>query len=236
MTITEVVKYIKLQLTGNVLDIELTDNDIAEIVNMELREVQRYIDTTQFITVPFSQCIDLTNSKVSAVVRVYRTNSYNGSNQTGAFYADPMYAQMWMVFTNGGTMYNLNDYVANYGAYNTLLQLRNTTSTDMAFREDKQHHKLYINCLDQPASVTIEYVPIFESVEEIQSDYWIDILRNLSLAQTKLILGRIRSKFTQTNSSLFQLDGETLVAEGTQELQALRERLMSNSQLMYTAD
>lgn len=65
---------------------------------------------------------------------------------------------------------------------------------------DKQGDKLYINCQDEPNMITIEYVPKFMDVEEIKSDYWIDILVRLSVALTKQILGRIRTKYTTTNT------------------------------------
>ena len=77
-----------------------------------------------------------------------------------------------MVFSSGGSMYNLDNYLMNFLSYTTLLQMRNTISTDMTFIEDKNANKLYINCAyDQPKFVTIEYVPIYDSVEEVNDDY-----------------------------------------------------------------
>ena len=77
-----------------------------------------------------------------------------------------------MVFSNAGTMYNLQDYVMNYAAWNTLSQVRNTMSTDLAFREDKHTCKLYINNnISSPGNITVEYIPKLRSVEDIKSDY-----------------------------------------------------------------
>ena len=133
-------------------------------------------------------------------------------------------------------MYNLQDYVMNYLSYNTLLQLRNTTSTDLAFREDKSENKLYINtCYDAPVNITIEYIPEYKSVEEIDDPYWIDVLIRLSVATTKIILGGIRNKYTQNNSN-WSLDGERLLTEGNEELKELRERLRLNDQLSWGVD
>jgi len=42
----------------------------------------------------------------------------------------------------------------------------------------------------------------------------------MSLAYAKLTLGRIRTRFTQSNA-LWTQDGETLLAEGKEELKAL---------------
>ncbi len=51
-------------------------------------------------------------------------------------------------------------------------QIRNTISTDLAFREDKHACKLYINNnISSPGNITVEYIPKLRSVEDIKSDY-----------------------------------------------------------------
>lgn len=98
-------------------------------------------------------------------------------------------------------MYNLQNYVMNYASYNTLLQVRNTMSTDLNFKEDKHANKLYINVsYDTISNITIEYIPIFKTVEQVTSDYWIDILQRYALALVKYGLGRVRTRFTQSNA------------------------------------
>lgn len=238
MEMQRYIDNIKLELTGGVLELELTDDVLAQVINRTLQEVQRYIDSTEMITVPFASCIDLTNTKVSSVSRIFRTEGYTGDTASGGptTVSDPMYAQMWMAFTNGGTMYNLNDYMLNYMSYNTLLQMRNTTTTDLAFKQDNQTKKLYINRgFDRPASITIEYIPIFQSVEDVKSDYWIDIIQRMAIAQTKVILGRVRGRYKQSNA-LWTQDSDEMLAEGNDELKTLRELLRVNSQMIYPMD
>lgn len=109
-------------------------------------------------------------------------------------------------------------------------------STDLAFRFDKYSNKLYINTSSNvPSFVTVEYVPRFDNVEEIVSDYWIDALSRMCVANAKIAVGRIRSRFTQSNA-LWTQDGEQLLSEGTEELNTLREYLQTNSQLVYAID
>lgn len=240
MTLQEYVDFIKFQLTGGVLELEISDDAIGNAVKIALKEVQRYIDTTKLITVPYASCIDLKDFKCSSIVKVYRTEGYTGDAGSDGFIEgsaiDPMYVQRWMAFSAGGTMYNLNNYLLNYMSYNTLLQMRNTTTTDMAFKIDKTADKLYINAgYDYPSRVTLEYVPIYDTVEEITSDYWIDILERYALAMTKTILGRIRTRYTQSNA-LWTQDGERMLEEGNNELSALREILRTNSTLFYPVD
>ena len=106
----------------------------------------------------------------------------------------------------------------------------------MSFKEDKEGKKLYINCAyDAPKTVTIEYIPIYQSVEEVDDDYWTDQIARLSMALTKITLGRIRSFATQSNA-LWQLDGQTLLAEGTQEAQDIRTHLVENMNFIYPID
>ena len=234
----EYIDYVKLMRTANLLELEIPDETIGKFVDQALQEIQRYIDETKVVTVPFAKCIDLEGFKHSAIVHVYRCQGFTGDTTTGITTSevDPMYAQTWSVFSSGGTMYNLQNYVMNYLSYNTLLQMRNTGSTDMSFREDKHGNKLYINsAYSHPDKVTIEYVPLFETVEEVTSDYWIDILKRLSLALVKIGLGRLRTYSTQTNA-LWQLDGEKLLTEGNEEIKELREVLRTNSTLFYPLD
>lgn len=238
MTKQEYVDAIKLELTGGLLDLEIPDDTLSKIVDRALVEVQKYIDSTELMTVPYASCIDLTDAPISSIFRVYRTQGLTGDTEEGytTGMIDPMYVQTWMAFTNGGTMYNLNDYLLNYMSYNTLLQMRNTTSTDLAWKQDHQAGKLYVNKgFDNPTSITIEYVPIYKDVSQIKSDYWVDILLRLSVAMTKQILGRIRTRFT-TSSQLWNMDGDKMLEEGNKELEELRERLRSNSQIILPID
>ena len=133
-------------------------------------------------------------------------------------------------------MYNMQNYMYNYMSYNTLMQIRNTSSTDFSFLYNKEENNLYINVATNPPSkVTIEYVPRYESVEDIKSDYWIDILMRLAVAQAKVAVGRIRSRYTQSNA-LWQQDGQQLLDEGNSELSEIRQHLQENATLLYPLD
>lgn len=238
MTMQEVIAEIKLELTGYILDVEIDDTTIESVVKKSMRELERYWDETTLVTIPFSSCIDLANSeldlkeKVSTIVKVYRTDAIGETTNMG----DPAYMQQWMLFSNGGTMYNLNDYILNFSAWNTLLRIKNTMSTDLSFIEDKHNNKLYINhYLDTPNRITVEYIPKLTDIEAIKSEYWIDILIKMSTAMTKIVLGRIRTRFTQSNP-LWTQDGEKLLEEGNSERKELLEILRTNSNLIYDID
>lgn len=93
-------------------------------------------------------------------------------------------------------MQYFDTFASNYGAWNTMLQIRNTMSTDLAYYFDKSKNLLYINVVDGiPTNISIEYVPIYKSVSDIQTDYWIDLCMRLCVALGKVALGRIRTRY-----------------------------------------
>lgn len=245
MNLADYREEIKLKLTGDMLESEIDDNTINRIIKSALRELQRYITSTRLVTIPFKPCIDLSNEEdtnneklnVNSVVMIYRTEDLSGTNGiTSGSISDPMQVAQWQLISGMGNLTNFQDAVYNYGAWTTLEQIRNTISTDLSFRFDKHTNKLYINVSSgTPKSITVEYIPIIQDVEEITSDYWVDMLMRLSIALTKVTIGRIRTRYTQSNA-LWQQDGDTILSEGREELTNIREMLLANSELCYPID
>lgn len=237
MTLDAYVDEIKLKLTGRVLELEISDDVIASIINASLRELQRYINSTKLITIPYRPCIDLSEYNPNSVSRVYRAEGYGvgKSMAGGSTNQDPMYMGMWQAMSGNGNLYNINDWTYNYAAWNSALQIRNTVSTDLLFRFDKSENKLYINCgFNSPEKITIEYIPVYNDVSEIKSDFWIDMLLKLSIAQVKVTLGRIRTRYTQTNALWAQ--DTSILQEGLDELADIREKLKQSTYLQFPVD
>lgn len=106
----------------------------------------------------------------------------------------------------------------------------------MAFEEDRHNHKLYINNnLASPSLVTVKYIPLLHSVEDIKDQYWLDILIRMGTAMTKVLLGRIRTRFSLTNA-LWGMDGEKLLEEGSTDLKEIRETLRVNADMVFGID
>ena len=238
MNIYAYIDEIKLKLTGGVLDLEISDEAISKTIYSAMREVQRYIDTTRTITIPYSSCIDLTPYNVSSVSRVYRAEGYFAEDGTGIGTSpgDPVYMAQIQMLSGNGTINGLTEFTSNYAAWNTALQIKNTVSTDLAFRYDKSSEKLYINiAFDTPPRITIEYIHVYKDVDEITSDFWIDVILNLSTGLVQIMLGRIRSRFVQSNA-LWTMDGEAMLAEGNKLVDETREKLRQYAQLTYGID
>jgi len=236
-SLEDVREEIKLKLTGDLLEIELEDDIIDKVIMSAIRELQRYITVTRLITVPFERCINLCKyDDINNVVAIYRTNELGGTTSADSSSYDPMQVAQWQLIAGMGNLNYFQDAVQNYASWTTLQQIRNTTSTDLAFRYDKHSKKLYINTsVGTPENITIEYIPVIKCVEDIKSEYWEDILIRLSLALTKVTVGRIRTRYTQSNA-LWTQDGETILQEGQEELKELRQMMLDNSDLFYPID
>lgn len=236
-SLEDIREEIRLKLTGDLLEIELEDDTINQIIMSAIRELQRYITVTRLITVPFERCIDLKNYDcINNVVAIYRTDELGGvTTGNGASY-DPMQVAQWQMISGMGNLRYFQDAVYNYASWTTLQQIRQTLSTDLAFKYDKHSKKLYINTsVGTPANITIEYIPIIKIVEDIKSEYWEDMLVRLSLALTKVTIGRIRTRYTQSNA-LWTQDGDIILQEGQEELKELRQMMLDNSDLFYPID
>jgi len=231
------INEIKLALTGFVLDSEIDDVVYNRILDSAFLKVQRYINTTTLITLPYTNCIDLQALNVDVVKNVYRTSGYGYEAAQGEemTMGDPVYFQYW-AWLGGGSTEGINNYAHNLGAYNQLLQIRNTTTTDLAWKQDKSQNKLYINVSGNvPDKITIEYIPMYKDIQDVTSNYWIDVLVRMSVAIAKITVGRIRTRYSQAGA-LWQQDGETILNEGNTELKELQDYLQTNHDLFVAMD
>lgn len=216
---------------------EIDDPTLDKIIDAGLREIQRYICTPLFRTIPYQKCIDLQKldiGHVNTIERVFRTSGVTGSD---AVSDDPMLISQWQLVGGLGNLYNFQDSMDNFLAWNTLLRIRNTTSTDLDHIFDEHDQKLYINAATNlPSQITIAYIPSYTDIEQIKDDYWIDNLMQMCVALTKITLGRIRTRYTESNA-LWQQDGATILQEGLDEYRNLQDYLKENNMnLAYGID
>lgn len=215
----QIVKYIENNLGGQVLDLELTPENIKEIVEQAFEEIKHYMTDLYTVTVPYAQCINLKKYNVDSVESVMRGQD---SILTGMPFQMPA-----MNLMNITGIYNLEDYT------NALIIKRNlnTLATDMDFYWDKPNRKLYVYANPNiPTAVTINFKPEYYSVADIRESFWETQLRKLALGMCKIVIGRIRSKYT-SSSAKFQLDGPTLLSEGNTEVQQVRDFLQNNKDI-----
>lgn len=235
MELKDYVDKIKFQLTGGVLESELSDKDYEKIVNFCLREVNNYYNVAELIEVDGSSCIDLTPyPQINNVVGVHRTSSVPGAmGGSLSTNADPYYVSYQVVNSPYGFS---NNWISNIAMNLTKQRIMNQFSTDLDFRMDEKNKKLYISFSQGiPNSLVIEYIPKLNDASEVLTQHWQDVLYRLSLADAKAALGRIRTRYRQSNA-LYEDDGETILAEGVAEGEAIRQRLKDQADLVLPID
>lgn len=227
LKIDDYVKYIRLQLGGTVLKLECEDA-LPEIVEMAFNEMRNAITDIDYLTLPFAPVIDLSAYDVSVVHYIMRgTSSSMGLSQL----QDAMY-----LYVNQSNWALQSGYVERIANAMLIQQNKNMISTDLDFNYDKRENKLYVYAQQmRPQTITIAYSRELHSVEDIYEPFWQDKLRRLALALTKEILGRIRSKYSNS-SSTYQLDGERLLSEAQSELADIRAFLDANNDVLFPID
>lgn len=236
MELSDYIEIVKDQLTGfGILESELDDNAFTRLINMSLKELKRYYNSFELLTVPADRCIDLEKyQNVGTVVNVFRAANTNGSTDPGV--SDPAYMSMLQMYnlSRGGFS---NNYAYRISSYNTMKQIANTVGgTDLQFKQDKHDKKLYVNYTQGlPSEITIEYIPVLREARDVVEDFWQDILVRLSVAHAKVAVGRIRSRYTQSQA-LWSNDGKDILTEGLTELKELRDRLRDNADLVLPID
>lgn len=218
---------ILLECTGNVVNSELSREQLKNIVNRAFSELKHYIADTRTITVPYNNVIDISklDVKISAIQYLMR-------GQSSTKYM-PMQDVMFYYSNNiTGTGYDVDDYARALMVQQNLAAI----STDLDFYYDKPNKKLFVTCnMVKPETLTLEYIPEYDSVDDVTESYWQNLLKRFSVAFAKQIYGRIRSKYT-LNSSQYTIDGPTMLAEGNQELATIRQLLEDNNDTLFVID
>jgi len=219
--VQDYIDYIRTMLASKFVNLEI-DTDLENAVKVSLQEIQEYITYPKIVTVPYSECIDLSKYKVRSVLQVYRSYVTDSIAATAGG-TDAFLLAAGMI---QGVPYDLNRYM-------NLIQIRkikNTIADDLDWIWDDPRLWITQNPI-QAANVTIEYTPVIDSVEQITDQYWIGKLRKLCLANAKIITARARGKY-KLNNAMYDNDADVILAEGNAEKNALMAFLESNSDLV----
>lgn len=225
LSMDDYIENIMIKLGSPIVDIESKDQ-VEEIVKIAFEELKSYISDTETLTLPYSKVIDVSEYSINNVVYLMRSKNVSGP---GGF-QDIMY--IYSRANAFGTSYTLADYSRTLLAQ----QNRNALATDLDFHFDKRENKLYVYAQQPvPTYITLVYTRDYEDVSDIIEPYWQNMLKRLSLAMTKEVLGRIRGKYT-LNSATYNLDSDKLLAEAQAELTEIRTYLNNNSDLLLPID
>lgn len=219
------IKYILLQLGSSVLEIEASE-DVGNVVDIAFTELKGYITDAETITIPYSNVIDVSDLNINNIIYIMRDR--NATSPGGL--QDIMY--IYSRLGSLGSKYTMSDY-----ARSMLVQAnKSAISTDLDFNFDKRNDKLYVYAQQPyPNNITLVYTREYTNVSEIIEPYWQNLLKRLSLALMKEVLGRIRGKYT-LNSATYSLDADKLLAEAQAELTEIRTYLNNNSDMLLPID
>lgn len=213
------------KLGSPILNIE-AEPEAGHVVDMAFNELKSYITDAETITIPYSNVIDVSEYNINNVVYIMRGKNVSGP---GGF-QDIMY--IYSRAAAFGTTYTLADYARTLLAQ----QNRNALATDLDFNFDKRNNKLYVYAQQPlPTYITLVYTRDYTDVSEIIEPYWQNLLKRLSLALMKEVLGRIRGKYN-LNSATYNLDSDKLLSEAQAELNEIRTYLNNNSDLLLPID
>jgi len=191
--------------------LELAIKNIDEVIHRAFEELQPDILEYRYVTLPFSNVIDMSDYKPDLVIDVYRTQMAGA----GVDLYDPFYIPLFTGFhPPDGSLEDMMYFLLRQ-------QILHTLKDRLSYRLVGDH--LYIDLSPpKPNYVTVVYSPRLDSFEDLQDKEWVRLVFRLALAYTKQIEGRIRSKFRVQNSPV-ELDGSDLRSEGQDEEQKVRE-------------
>ena len=208
---SELKEYIKTMLGDSYVDVELTDEDLNTIIKQTLDKVAPYYDGRRYI-LGQGNVINLADHPgIKEIINVFNTKNVN------------IYSMQEYVFGGDGIMIyssRIMDRIKLYNCYKMMYNELEFTK-DINFRYIKPN--LYLDNYED--EVIIEALVRPEALSDIdpESEYY-SWVKDYALALAKMTVGRIRSKFT-TDGSPYQLDGNTLLAEGQQAITELENKL-----------
>lgn len=205
---------------------EAGDQTDYKILMMAFRELKRHIREYAVLTVNYAQRISLKDYKVKEFLEVRRAITPPGLGVGSP--SGSVFASLAGMVPIGGTSV-IQPYLDYYTETMLVQTIKNTISRDLAYQWDEQNQLLYLSSnLPRPGQVTITYIPMYESPDDIKTSYWQDWMRRLAIAHFKIYVGEKRSKMKIPNSPV-QLNGEAILAEGREELSEIRQYLSDNN-------
>lgn len=243
----EYVKFVILQLGGTVVDIEL-ESDIGSFVDLALLKVKPYIGTSRLVTVNATDHVNLSKYNVYTVVNVYKANTGaltsvadsqaaqgtgTSSSTDDSFMFAPNLFNYYDAFTGASSDMSSMDSLAITVLTKQLINTIRGGTSDVDFWQDGD--ELYLDVTGAMGTITIEYIPDYKDVSEVTEPFWINFILNMTMALTKIALGRARSKFNISGLP-YELDGDALLSEGQTEMDSLNEQLRELDDIWYILD
>ncbi len=217
MTEQIVRSYIEKMLGGSKVTVELQDDDFHEVIQQALEKLRPYYSGVRYIYVDGANSpIDVSSHNIVEVVAIYDTGD-NGIPQ--------LQSQM---FLNPGVFVYNNNFRDNYISYLTYSKLASAYEyvNISSWKFDHVHQLLY---LTKNSPMVVKCLVELRAVTDIEEEsQWVAWFKDYALALAKIMVGRMRSKYTLSNGQ-YQLDGNAILQEGIADKQRLEEEMWTKA-------
>lgn len=222
-------EWIKRKLGSPLIEVELDEDQIEDCIDDALDEVAPWVVQRQYITLPASECIDLSEYKIAYVINVHKANG--ASQVTGQM--DVFNPYSFSIVTNRQNLV--------YDQLERLIHTRtmNDLKDNISFKFIA--NKLYLDVGYPTATmVTIEYSPQITDVSILDQDdedsrLYRKFVKRFALAYARATLANIRGKFTISGSPA-ELDADRQESKSDSEIEILREELRDTVSTHFAID
>lgn len=215
----KLIEYVKTKLGYPIVDVELTNSMISTCIDDALDEVAPWVIEDKYITVPYSECIDLSEYNVAFIIHVYRAEprcaSSSNTNEIDVF--------------NPGLSTGYSDYGSTVSELERMMYYQNIDYIKDNISYTFINNKLYLDTgYPKGKNVTIRYSEECLDVDDIKERVFSKFLKDFAVAFANELLGEIRGK-VKVSGSPVELDADHKYSKSSSELERLRQAIRSHS-------
>ena len=218
MDFNDALEIVKYSLGYPSVNLEIDDNVINSFFHLALTKAIDYSNCTKMVAMQAQDVIEL--KEALEVIRVYDSESValeiNDTTLFNSFYS-----------------FKLNSNQNNTIKDISIIKAQNNASQSI-FTKGFKFFKDKLYLYNYSGRVTIEYIPKDLEFHELESN-----LQSWIIKYTKCLckeaLGRIRSKY-KSNSGPFEMDGDTLLSEFSEERTQLEDELSTSQNGFFFVD
>lgn len=202
--IDKAVRRIKLLMGGQVVRLEICDDDIKDILELAYDKIKPYITDTKYHTYEYAAAVDVSNEGFIDIIKAWHTTQNIISTQRLFDFETIKLGRSQIV----------HNVLATYPLINDEINFRYIPEEGMLYMDSESSYQ---------GLFTVEgtVCPELADLKDERAKQWIF---NYALANVKLVLGRIRSKYRPQGIPV-ELDGDTLLNEAQTEIQQLEQDL-----------
>lgn len=223
-----IIAWTKAKLGYPVVEVELTEEQLDICVDDALDEIAPWVVQRQYVTVPASECIDLSEYNVSYVINVHKANGSGGTvdNKSRVDVFDSSSYTMVRNSYQGVTYARIESQLFD--------NLQQSTKDNISYRYIKP--KLYLDVgVPTATMVTVEYSPNIDDLDSITDPMYKKFVKRFALAFARAMLSDIRGKYNVSGSPV-ELDGSTQESKSDKELEQLRQELKDTVNTHFMVD